>query len=208
MILHILRPRRRLHILHAQFDHLGPDGKVLWRSAHAWRKLLEHLRDTTWIRGLGIQEPRWLQRLCWEDNILPDEGEQAILSAYFDTDLSGYGSPPANLYLRLDNRGTLAEGDQLTSLSGEPSTNGYAAQSISTTTGFTISQPGTYYQAASGTKTFGATGGSWGPVSKMNLATVATGTAGKLICALALQATRTLSDGDTLNATITLGLSE
>jgi hypothetical protein len=151
--------------------------------------------------------------LIWVDdlmlNILHDEGEQAILSAYFDTDLATFGAPPANLYMGLDARASLAEANTLASLSGEPSGNGYARQAIPTTTGFTLSQPGAYYQATPTTSTFGpATGSAWSAVLNRFLCTVSSGTSGKLIASLALTASRTLQVGDSLNTNLIIGLSE
>lgn len=57
----------------------------------------------------GIQHLDSKGNLLWTndeqiDNLLHDEGEQAILSAFFVTNYSGYGAPPANLYLGLDAR--------------------------------------------------------------------------------------------------------
>ncbi len=178
-----MRGKRSIHILHADVRCYDKYGNLKWED-------------------LGL------------DNILHDEGEQALLSAYFATAMSGYGAPPANLYLGLDNRGSLAEGDTLASLSGEPAGLGYARKALSTAgTGlsgqdFYINQPGTYYRADSKVVTFTASGGAWVSVSKMFLCTVLSGTAGKLIASLALTATRTLQDGDSLNASLYLGMSE
>ena len=142
----------------------------------------------------------------WMSNILHDEGEIAILSAYFDTDLSTYGAPPASLYLGLDNRTTPAEADTLASLSGEPSGNGYSRKAISTTTGFTIAASAPYNQATSTTQSYTASGGTIGPVKNRFLCTVSTGTSGKLLATVALSTTRTLNDTDTLNTNIVLQL--
>lgn len=158
-------------------------------------------------------------RVLWEmtediRNILHDEGEQALLSAYFATAMSGYGAPPANLYFGLDARGTPAEADTLTSLSGEPSGNGYARQAASTAgTGlsgqdFYINQPAAYYRADSKTVTFTASGGDWTAVTQLFICTVVSGTAGKLIATKALSTSRTVTDGDSLNASMNIGLSE
>lgn len=153
-------------------------------------------------------------QLEWVDplqlNILHDEGEQYILSAAFDTDLAGFGAPPGSLYLGLDARSGLAEDDTL-GMTGfnEPSTGGYARQALSTTTGFTLSQPGAYYQATSATASFGpATTGGMGTVNNRFLTTTASGTAGKLIASVPLTTSRTINVGDTLNTNIILGLSE
>src|SRR5690606_30427253 len=139
--------------------------------------------------------------------ILHDEGEQFMLSAAFDTDLAGYGAPPANLYLGLDNRASLAEADTLLTVSGEPATGGYARKAVSTTTGFTLTQPGAYYQAATATLSFTASGANWGTLNHRFLTTAASGTAGKLIASLSFGTPRTVNDGDTLNSSLVIGLS-
>lgn len=178
-----MKTKRSIHILHADVRHFDKYGRLKWEE-------------------LGI------------DNILHDEGEQAILSAYFATAMSGFGPPPANLYLGLDARVTLAEADTLLSLSGEPSGLGYARKALSTAgTGlsgqdFYINQPAAYYRADSKVVTFTASGGAWVSVSKLFLCTVLSGTAGKLISSLPLSATRTLQDGDSLNTSMYVGMSE
>lgn len=141
------------------------------------------------------------------ENILHDEGEQALLSAYFDTDLAGYGAPPLNLYVGLDNRTSLTESQTLANLTGEPSGNGYARIAVSTTTGWTISNPVDDYQAKTATLTFNASGAGWGPVSKIFLATTSDNT-GKLLVSLALSASRTLVAGDQLNTDLAIKMSE
>ena len=176
-------PRKRLHVLHADIRHFDKNGNLLWED-------------------LG------------RDNLLHDEGEQAILSAYFATAMSGYGAPPANLYLGLDARVTPAEADTLSSLSGEPSGNGYARSALATGgTGlsgqdFYINQPAAYYRADSKTITFAASGGNWSAVTQLFLCTVSSGTAGKIIATVALSASRTLLNGDSMQASIYAGLSE
>lgn len=169
------------------------------------------LRRVHVFHGLSWQTDRH-GRLLWVeegpvDNILHDEGEQYILARAFDTDLTGYSSTPTNLWLGLDARATLAEADTLASITGEPTLGGYARKSVSTTAGFTITQPGAYYQAATGTLAFTASGGNYGTVKNRFLATTSDAS-GKLICSLALSADRTVNDGDTLNVSLTIGLSE
>jgi hypothetical protein len=144
--------------------------------------------------------------------MLHDEGEQAMLSAYFATNYSGYGAPTANQYMGLDARVTLTEADVLPVLN-EPSTFGYARGALSTSgTGlagqdWVITQPGQAFQAQTKQITFSATGGSWGPVTKVFLATTVDDT-GKLIASVALSQSRTLNDGETLKVDITIALSE
>ncbi len=140
-------------------------------------------------------------------NLLHDEGEQAILSAYFDTDLSGFGAPPASLYvgLRTSSPG-IAESDALTTLT-EVSGTGYARQAVSTTAGFTLSQVSDAYRATSGNVVFTASG-TWSAAAALFLCTVSSGTSGKLIASVALSTSRTLVSGDTLTITLYVGLSE
>lgn len=176
-------------------------GLVLIRWNPHW--IVKHLRD-----GKVIWKEEYLK------NILHDEGEQAILSAYFATAMSGYGAPPANLYIGLDARASLAEADTLVSLSGEPAVGGYARKAVSTGgTGlsgqdFYINQPGAYYRAESKTVTFTASGANYPAVTKVFICTVLSGTAGKLICSLALSGSRTVLDGDSLQTSMQVGLHE
>lgn len=178
-----MKTKRSIHILHADVRCYDKYGKLKWEE-------------------LGLK------------NILHDEGEEALLSAYFATAMSGFGPPPANLYLGLDARVTLAEADTLLSLSGEPAVFGYARKALSTAgTGlsgqdFYINQPAAYYRADSKVVTFTASGGAWPAVTKLFLCTVLSGTAGKLISSLALSTSRTLQDGDSLNSSIYIGMSE
>lgn len=160
---------------------------------HAWSWQTDPEGKTIWA------EPAWVS------NILHDEGEQYILACAFDTDTD---TAPANLYFGLDARVTPAEADTLVSLSGEPSGSGYARQPVSTSTGFTLSQDAGDYQAASSTVTFTASGGDWTAVLNRFLGDVVSGTAGRLIATLALDASRTITDGSSLNTNYTVKLSE
>ncbi len=141
-------------------------------------------------------------------NLLHDEGEQAILSAYFDTDLAGFGAAPANLYIGLRQTAVGAEADTLATLT-EVTGTGYARQAVSTATGFTLSQVTGDYRATSNNVTFTNSGGTnWAAAVALFLGTVLAGTAGKLIASAALQTTRTLAPGDSLTASTYIGLSE
>lgn len=157
----------------------------------------------------------------WTENILHDEGEQAILSAFFATAYSGYGAAPATLYIGLDNRVTLAEADTLATVAanGEPTTGGYARKPLSTSgTGvagqpFVIAQPSTFYQVTASTVTFGpATTGGMGAVRNRFLCTHLSATASaagqRLIASVPLSTVRTINEGDSLQTNIIIGLSE
>lgn len=176
-------------------------GLVLIKWNPHW--IIKHLREGKVI---------WQEELL--KNILHDEGEQAILSAYFATAMTGFGAPPANLYIGLDTRVSLAEADTLADLVGEPAVGGYTRQAVSTAgTGvagqdFYINQPAAYYRADSKTVTFTASGADYPAVTKVFICTVVSGTAGKLICSLALSGSRTVKDGDSLQTSMQTGLSE
>ena len=175
---------KKVHVLHiAKISHIDKQGNILWEAKNL-------------------------------DNILHDEGEQALLSAYFATTMSGFGSPPASIYLGLDARGSVVEADTLANLSGEPTTKiGYERKALSTAgTGangqdFYINQPAAYYRADGKTVIYTA-GEDWTAVTQLFLCTVLSGTAGKLIATVALSASRTLLSGDSLNASMYIGLSE
>jgi hypothetical protein len=176
----------RVHVLHIDWiEHRNASGELLWRDENI-------------------------------DNILHDEGEQALLSAYFATGMSGYGAPPTSLYLGLDARVALGETNTLTTVAADEQAveYGYARKALSTTgTGvsgqdFYINQPAAYYRADSKVITFTASGGNWASMTNMFLCTVVSGTAGKLICSLVMSTARTLADGDSMTASIYIGLSE
>ena len=71
-----------------------------------------------------------------------------------------------------------------------------------------MSQESGDYQAKTKTVTFTADGGSIGPVTKMFLCDVASGTAGLLIASRALSQERTLSDGESLECSFYVKFSE
>lgn len=174
-----------------------------WEVRH-WRK----------IRGI------WT--LIWEDiaidrNILHDAGEQAILSAFFATAMTNFGAPPASIYLGLDKRASLAEADTLATLS-EISKSGYERKAESTAgTGadgqdFYINQPAAYFRAEAKTVTWTA-GENWVDALKniflcTDITAAVDGDGDHLICSLALSADRTLLNGDKLEGSMYVGLSE
>lgn len=142
--------------------------------------------------------------LLWEgdaDNVLADGGEQAFLNCVLRAT-----SCPTTFYLRLYND-TPVETDTLSTLTGEPTTNGYAAQELTRdATGWpTLALDSGDYQATSRTVTFNATGGSWGPVTYLALAT-STDTSGVLVSYAALSTSRTLAAGESLQVTYRLKL--
>ena len=159
--------------------------------------------------------------IIWEEkgihNIYHDEGEQNILYNSFATGSANW-SVPANYYVGLDDRVALAEADTLGSLDDEPVGNGYARSPLSSSgTGaagqdFVISQPGEAYQFVTKDVVFTAAGGAWTDARNLFICThidaVASAVGARLICSLALSASRTLADAETLTCTFTLGVSE
>lgn len=138
----------------------------------------------------------------WDtSNALADEGEQLFLDCVLRAT-----SCPTTFYLRLFND-TPTETDTLSALTGEPTTNGYAAQEITrNSSGWpTLALDSGDYQATSSTETFSASGGSWGPVTYAVLAT-STDSSGKLIAYTALSTSRTLASGESLQVTYRLKL--
>ena len=143
--------------------------------------------------------------LIWQEldrpNGLADEGESIFLDCVLRAT-----NCPTTFYLRLFND-TPGETDTLADLTGEPSTNGYTKQQLTRdATGWpTLALDTGDYQATSATKTFAASGGSWGPVTYCVLATSSDNT-GKLVSYVALSQSRTLADGESLQVTYKLKL--
>lgn len=160
------------------------------------------------VREIGSMSFRCFDKdgkLRWEEldrpNNLADEGEYMFL----DVTLRA-GTAPSNFYLRLFND-TPVDTDTLGSLTGEPSGNGYTAQTVErNTTGWpTLALDSGDYQATSSTEIFSATGAGWGPVIYCVLAT-STDSSGKLVSYVALSQSRTLGAGETLQVTYKLKL--
>ena len=143
----------------------------------------------------------------WEDFDLPNvwhnEGQQFVLSVAFDTD--GEFSVPVNYYVGLDDRTTTAVDDTLLDITDEPASNGYARQSISSTSGFVVSLSSTKMKAISSVINFSASGGPWGPVSQVFLATTSDNS-GTLISTVELNGERTVTNGQTLSVRVNLSL--
>lgn len=161
------------------------------------------LRETVYAaEEAGVFELRAYNadgRLIWAEdakNALADEGEYAFLDIY----LRG-ATPPAGFYIRLYND-TPVETDTLSTLTGEPSGNGYAAIAVErSNTGWpTLALDSGDYMATSKEVTFTAAGGSIGPVTYVALATSSDNT-GKLISYAALSQSRTLATGESLKIT-------
>ena len=114
-------------------------------------------------------------------NVLHIQGEALILNAVFKGGSSSNPYIPVNYFLGMDYRSSLTETQTMSSITGEPSTNGYVRQPISSTTGFTINSGAVPVKATSGLVSFTASGGNWGPVKNLFLCDVSSGTSGNLI---------------------------
>jgi len=176
----------RKHLFRANVKHIDKDGAVVWEAYDL-------------------------------PNIVHDEGEQHLLYAAFATG-SGDWSVPGNYYVGLDDRAALAEADTLGSLDDEPVGDGYARSALSSAgTGaagqdFVVSQPAAAYQFLTKDILFTAAGGDWVGARNMFICThlnaVASAVGARLISSLALSASRTLANGESLTCTMTLGISE
>lgn len=140
----------------------------------------------------------------WEnENSLADEGEEDVLDVYYRG-----ATAPTTFYLALYND-TPVDTDGLADLTGEASGNGYARIEIERSgTGFpTLALDSGDFQLTSKTVTYTASGGSIGPVTYAVLTNVSSGTAGLLLNYVGLSTSRTLADGESMNATLKIKLA-
>lgn len=129
------------------------------------------------------------------DNLLHSDGQYYLLNLGFNQS-SGI-TVPSSYYVGLDNRTTPDVSDTLTSLSNEPTQYGYSRQGVSSTNGFTLTETSGIYKATTDTVTFSASGGNYGPISNLFLAT-SSGSTGYLISTISFETERTVADGQTL----------
>ena len=182
--------KKRYHLAHGFFKHISKEGELLWRADNM-------------------------------PNIWCDEGELVMLTSLFAGSYANYGTTPLgkwNLYVGLGTQAP-AEGNTLAQVTGEQSpAYGYARQPLVVyddgTAGkdWVITQPAAAYQAASKTITFTASGGAWSAVTCCFLCTHPTATTSgqytRLLCEIALSTSRTLQNGDSLQVSLVIGLSE
>ena len=170
----------------------------------------------------GIMKILWIKHwrdgeMIWEaeniKNLLHREGESFILRAAF-TGGQQSNVIPANYYIGLDARFALNVEDNLTSLIGEPSGNGYIRQAVSSngeseeeTGGFVLTLEGSNYRVTSPIVAFDAVLGNWGPVNNIFLTDSNTSN-GNLISSAALPSTLTVASGDTVTMRFGLVLKD
>ena len=138
----------------------------------------------------------------WTPNALTDEGELDFLDVYVEDQ-----AVRASTFFRLYSDGAIAETDTLATLTNEVSGGGYAG--ITVTRGTDWSAPALDAgdgQSTSVSKVFTATA-TWTAADELVWATIASGTAGLLLGFVALSATRTLTNGDTLTVDLAVKLA-
>lgn len=144
--------------------------------------------------------------LLWEAenlyNTLHVQGEQYFLGVLFG------GTPlPANYYMGLDARPTIAVADTMASIVDEPTSHGYLRQFVNATSGWNIQLVGGVYTAIGGIITFTASGGSWGPMSTLFL-TNRIDNAGVLLSSVPLPQALTVSSGDSVSMRMSQSLRD
>ena len=184
-----------------KFRHyrLGPDGQryLVWASDE---KKFEEFALGQILHG-SRQDLEIQRSQLWTPNALADEGELDFLDVYVEDQ-----AVRASTFFRLYND-TPAETDTLATLVNEVSGTGYTAPTV--TRGTDWSAPaldGGDGLSTSVVKTFTA-GGTWTAATQLVWATVATGTSGLFLGWVALSATRTLVNTDTLDVTLGVKLS-
>ena len=144
--------------------------------------------------------------LKWEEtvkNLLHDEGEEFIVKAVF----SEAQAVPVSYHIGLDDRVTIAEADVLPP-TGEPAVGGYARQVVnSDATDFTAVQDSGDWQVTTKTVAFVASGADYPSVRNMFFCETLNDT-GAMIASVALSVPRVVKDGDTLNTSMIIKLSE
>jgi hypothetical protein len=137
-------------------------------------------------------------------NMIHVVGEEYILRVLFSS-----LSKPENYYVGLDNRSSLLPSSTIAALTGEPTNiNGYERQAIPSDN-FQVESLSGLMQARSPTLVFRATGGSWGPVKNMFIAT-ALGTdsnTSTLISSVVLSREITVNDGEIITVRMSMSLS-
>mgnify|MGYP000364867898 FL=1 len=175
---------------------------------------MKNKNESPWsglVKVLHIQHLSKNGDILWEDynlkNIFHTEGEAFVLNSVF----SGGNNPntfiPNNYYFGLDGRISPNAGDSMADILGEPVTNGYFRQTISSEGQFSVSEVEGVNQANGPIIQFSASGGSWGPVRQLFF-TNATGLSGDLIATVALSSEITLSDGESVNMRMGLSLRD
>lgn len=164
----------------------------------------------SWHGIMKVLEVRHVRnnQVVWEDrnirNILHTKGEEFFLKVLFNNDGS---LPQTNYYFGLDNRLLINVADVMSNVEDEPSGNGYARQTLSSATGFTIELKNGINRALGSIVTFSATGVGYGPVRNIFLTDKIDNT-GTLISTVVMTSPATLAPGDSLSLRMALSLRD
>lgn len=114
---------------------------------------------------------------------------------------------PVNYYMGLDSRDSISEEDVIADIVGlEPSSNGYARQSVRSDS-FSLSlNSASFWQANGPTVVFSATEGSWGPIRNIFLSTALDESA-TLISSASIGQTLTVLAGESITMRMAMSLS-
>lgn len=184
-----------------KFRHYRPDedgqSKLIWASDGRTRS---EERNDGIVKG-SAADLEIIQSQLWTHNELANEGEIAILEAFFGT-----GNGPATLYFRLwttslTDTSTEASGTEVSGTDYDTECAGTALTKDTSWTAPAAGPTGT----TSDSKTFTA-GGTWTGAVDLALCTTSSGTAGLLIAYAPLSTTRTLLLNDTLDVTMQVAL--
>ncbi len=139
-------------------------------------------------------------------NILVDSGEKAMVDTFLRGQEATY-FPVTDFYMGLYS-GSISESTILTTVPGEPSSNGYVRQIVErTTAGWpTLEQDEGDWRAVSKEVTFTSTGGDIGPISGAFLAT-SLNDLGTLICSVSSSVERTILSGASLSLNMRIKFS-
>lgn len=177
---------------------------MLYLGTH-WqtRRTMLHLLRILEVKHLDVDGS-----VIWESRDLPNTlhktGEEYVLQACFCNAVQGVVD---FYYAGMDDRETISVDDTMADVTAEPAAYGYIRQAISSASGFTVSEniATDHFEAVSGILTFTATGGTWGPVRNLFLAT-ASDEDGILISSVAMDGTHFVSNGQQLTVRIGIRL--
>lgn len=196
------RTENRRNFMVANFQHTRPDERT-GRDRLIWTPEMGSTED---LRGPLVGDPAFDQLVAgaWQVNEVADQGEEYVLDAAFRQ-----ATQATAMWGALFND-TPVDTDAPDDLTGEPSGNGYGAISWACNgTDFpTLALDSGDFKLDGVQKTFTASGGVIGPVTYFAFLSDETSRLGTdlLYVYMALQATRTLQDGDSLRVTPSLKL--
>lgn len=137
-------------------------------------------------------------------NTIHAQGEELILKILF----AGESVPPS-YYVGLDFRSAIDRTQTISDLFGwEPTANAYSRQAVESNNFSVINSSSGRKQANSPTLLFRASGGSWGPVRNIFLATaLGYGTNSILISSVPLSTSISVADGEVITMRMSMALS-